>query len=72
MLPLRTPQSVLDYSPDLYPVPMSPTYALLAKIWLWPSNDDDDDGDDYDDDGILMKKENYVPLLTKHQIVTKT
>ena len=40
---LQTPQSVLDYSPKLYPVPMSPSYALLAKVWLWPSDDDDDD-----------------------------
>ena len=37
---------------------MSPTYALLAKIWLWPSNDDDDDGDeDYDDDDDAGKSQ---------------
>ena len=31
---------------------MSPTYALLAEVWLWPSHDDDDDDeDDEDDDG---------------------
>ena len=29
---------------------MSLSYALLAEVWLWPSDDDDDDDEDDEDD----------------------